>query len=283
MVGQKTRVAIVTGAGGMRGIGRAIALRFAKDGLDVALLDIKRDPSQIPPNEAAAGWRGIESVQEEIASLGRRAISIFADISKGDDIDAACERTTKELGPIDVLVNNARAAIGRDRVPLIDMDPAEWDRVMAVNMRGTFLFARAVGKRLVERGSPGHIVNISSIASRQGHALHSAYCASKFAVNGFTQALADELGPHGINVNAICPGVIDTGRFSLSEKIAAEKAGITLEEAIRRRFEERAKKLPLRRVGVGDDIAGMAAFLISEDARHVTGQAINVCGGEIFN
>ena len=280
---QENRVAIVTGVAGMRGIGRAIAIRFAKEGLNVALVDIERQPSQIPPEEKAAGWKGIESVRDEIVALGRRAIAIHADISNAGQVDAACERATAELGPIDVLVNSARAAIGRDRALVIELDPAEWDRVFAVNARGTFLLAQAVGKRLVQRGSPGHIINISSIAGKVTSPRHAAYSASKFAVNGLTQTLALELGPHGINVNAICPGVIDTGRVNLSEQIAAEKAGISLEEAAKRRFEEKANKLPLRRVGVADDIAGMAAFLISPDARHITGQAINVCGGETFH
>jgi 3-oxoacyl-[acyl-carrier protein] reductase/meso-butanediol dehydrogenase/(S,S)-butanediol dehydrogenase/diacetyl reductase len=276
-------VAIVTGASGMRGIGRAIALRFAKDGLDVALVDIQRDPQQIPPQEQAAGWRGIESVQDEIAALGGRAISIYADISDPAQVRAACDRTIRELGDIDVLVNNARAGIGRDRAPIVELDVSEFDRVMNVNVRGTFLFAQAVGRHLQARGRGGHIINMSSLSGKRGLANHAAYCTSKFAINGFTQVLALELGPHGINVNAICPGLVDTGRFSLGEKLAAERAGVSLEEAAKKPFEERTKVIALGRVAVADDVAGMAAFLISPDARHITGQAINVCGGETFH
>ena len=279
---QAERVAIVTGASGMRGIGRAIALRFARDGLDLALVDIRRDPSQIAEEEVAAGWRGIESVRDEIAASGRRAIAIYADITDLAQVNQACERTVKELGSIDVLVNNARAGIGRDRAPVVELEPAEWDRVMAVNARGTFLFCQAVARRLVERGGSGQIINMSSLSGKRGLPGHAAYSASKFAINGLTQVLARELGPYNITVNAICPGWIDTGRFSLGEKLAAEKAGVSIDETRRAALEKQAKLNALGRIAVAEDVAGMAAFLISPDARHITGQAINVDGGEHF-
>ena len=288
---QETRVSIVTGASGMRGIGRAIALRFAKDGLDVALVDIKRDPSQIPEQDITAKWRGIESVQDEIAALGQRAISIYADITDPLQVNHACERSVKEFGSLDVLVNNARAGIGRDRVPVVELDPLEWDRVMAVNMRGTFLFCQAVARRLVARGGPGHIINMSSLSGKRGLANHAAYSASKFAINGLTQVLAHELGPYKIRVNAICPGWIDTGRFSLGEKLAAEKADTIVDEERKAALEKQAKLNALGRIAIAEDVAGMAAFLISPDAQHITaqentdksGQAINVDGGECFH
>ena len=277
------RVAIVTGASGMRGIGRAIALRFAKDGLDVALVDIQRDKSQIPERETAAGWQGIESVKGEIEALGARAICIYADVTEPAEVQHACERTVAELGAIDVLVNNARAAIGKDRVPIIDLDPAEWDRVVRVNMRGTFLFAQAVARHMVKHGVAGRIINMSSLSGKRGLARHAAYCATKFAMNGFTQVLALELGANNITVNAICPGMVDTGRWSLEEKQLAEREGISMEEAAKRNLAARARGTALGRVASADDVAGMAAFLISTDAGHITGQAINLCGGETFH
>ena len=171
---QEKRVAFVTGASGMRGIGRAIALRFARQGLAVALVDIHRDPSQIPPAETKAGWRGIESVREEIVALGGRAICVYADISNPADVDRACADTLEQLGSIDVLVNNARAGIGQDRVPLVELELAEWDRVMAVNARGTFLVTRAVASHMVQRGGPGHVINMSSLSGKRGMAKHGA-------------------------------------------------------------------------------------------------------------
>lgn len=284
MEAQVRKVAIVTGAGGMRGIGRAVALRFAKEGLDVALVDVPRDPAQLPPHErSAAGWRGIESVADEIRALGRRAIVVYADVSNEEQVKNACERTVRELGNIDVLVNNARAGIGRDKAPIVDIPPAEWDRVMAVNIRGTFLFSQAVARHLVACGRGGHIINMSSLSGKRGLPTLAAYSTSKFATNGFTQTLALELGPYNINVNAVCPGAVDTGRYSLADKLAADEAGITLEEFARQKLEDRAKGIALRRVATAEDVAGVTAFLISPDARHITGQAINVCGGETFH
>ena len=280
---KRNRVAMVTGAGGMRGIGRAIALRLAREGLDVALLDIRRPASQLPEDEVAAGWRSIESVSEEITALGRRALPIYADITNPEEVTRAVEQTVAELGGIDVLVNNARAVLGRDFVPIVELEASEWDRVMAVNARGVFLCAQAVARHMIAKGVAGTIVNISSSSGKRGRAGQAAYSASKFAVNGFTQSLALELAPHGITVNAICPGTVESGRFNLKEKLAAEKAGMTLQEFERARFAERGKQIPLGRVGAAEDIANMAAFLISPQANYVTGQAINVDGGQNFH
>jgi NAD(P)-dependent dehydrogenase (short-subunit alcohol dehydrogenase family) len=276
-------VAVITGASGMRGIGRAIALRFVKDGLDVVLVDIERLPSRIPEAELAAGWRGIESVKDEVQALGGRALCVHADISDATQVADLCDQAVREFGRIDVLVNSARAGIGRDRVPVVDLELSEWERVMHVNATGTFLLCQAVARHLIARKSPGHIVNLSSLSSKRAMPNHAAYASSKFAVNGFTQLLARELGPHGIRVNAICPGWIDTGRFSLAEKMAAEKAGKSVAEVARAALEEQASRNVLGRIADADDVAGVAAFLISRDAQHITGQAINVCGGEVFH
>jgi NAD(P)-dependent dehydrogenase (short-subunit alcohol dehydrogenase family) len=276
-------VALVTGAGGMRGIGRAIALRFAQDGLDVALADVHRDPSQLPDAEVAAAWRGIHSVAEEVVGLGRRALPLFADITDVPQVAAAVDQVVAELGSVDVLVNNARAGLGRDFVALVELEASEWERVMAVNARGVFLCAQAVARQMIARQTPGRIVNIASVAGKRGQAGEGAYSASKFAVIGLTQVLAQELAPYGINVNAICPGSTDSGRFKLSEKLAADAAGQTLEEFQRQRYVRLSETVPLGRVAVPEDIANMAAFLISPQSGYVTGQSINVDGGSIFH
>jgi meso-butanediol dehydrogenase/(S,S)-butanediol dehydrogenase/diacetyl reductase len=283
MKARDSRVAIVTGAAGMRGIGRAIALRFARDGLRIVLVDIERSPAQMPEAEVAVDWRGIDSVREEIVAAGGQALAVHADITDPAQVNAACERAIAAFGAIDVLVNNARAGVGRDRAPVVDLDPLEWDRVLAVNARGTFLFAQAVARHLVARGGPGRIINMSSLSGKRGLAGHAAYCASKFAIIGLTQVMALELGSQGITVNAICPGAVDTGRFSLADKLAAEKDGLSVGAAARQRMDARAKAVALGRVAESDDVAGMAAFLVSPDARHITGQAFNVCGGETFH
>lgn len=276
------KVAIVTGAGGMRGIGRAIALRLARDGADVALVDIKRPPEQLPPEEVRANWQGIESVAAEIRALGRRALPSYTDITDSAQVDRMVSATLAELGRIDILVNNARAIIGRSDL-VANMEESEWDHTMAVNAKGTFLCCRAVARYFLKQGIKGKIINISSLAGKRGEVGRSAYCASKFAVNGFTQSLALELAPYGVTVNAVCPGAVDTGRFSLREKLAAEREGMDYEEYERRRIERRAKEIPLGKVATPEDIANMVAFLASPKADHITGQAFNVNGGEVMH
>ncbi|HSV83061.1 MAG TPA: SDR family NAD(P)-dependent oxidoreductase [Ramlibacter sp.] len=279
---QERKVAIITGASGMRGIGRAIALRLARQGLDIALVDIQRDPAQVPQPEIEAGWRGIESVRDEIQALGRRATCIHADIADPAQAQRICARTLQEIGSIDVLVNNARAGIGRDRVPVVELDIAEWDRVMAVNARGTLLLCQAVARHFIAHRVAGRIINMSSLSGKRGMPLHACYSMSKFAVNSLTQVLARELGPHGITVNALCPGWVDTGRFSLGEKLAAEQAATTPEAQHKAALEKQARMNALGRIAVAEDVAGMAAFLISPEAVHITGQAINIDGGEAY-
>lgn len=283
MASAAAKVAIVTGASGMRGIGRAVALRFARDGLDIALVDIHRPAAAMPQTEIDAGWNGIDSVRAEIEALGRRAISIHADVSDPQQVADICARTVRELGSFDVLVNSARAGLGRDRAPVVELELPEWDRVMSINARGSLMLAQAAARHFVARGIAGRIILMSSLAGKRGMPLHAAYTMSKFAVNGLVQVLASELGQYGITVNAICPGVVDTGRFNLSEKLEAERLGISAEERNRAVMHEYAKRNALRRVASSDDVAGMAAFLISPDGVHVTGQAINVDGGECFH
>jgi 3-oxoacyl-[acyl-carrier protein] reductase/meso-butanediol dehydrogenase/(S,S)-butanediol dehydrogenase/diacetyl reductase len=180
------------------------------------------------------------------------------------------------------LVNNARAVLGRDFVAVVELEAGEWERVMAVNARGVFLCAQAVARQVIAQGGPGQIVNISSDAGKRGIAGQAAYCSSKFAVIGFTQSLALELAPYGITVNAICPGSVDSGRFKLQEKLAADEAGVSVQELQHARHAEMSKQIPLGRVATPDDIANMAAFLISPQASYITGQAINVNGGQSF-
>lgn len=277
----KDRVAIVTGAGGMGGIGRAIALRLARDGAHVVLADIERPPDRLPPDEVSAGWRGIQSVAEEVRALGRRALPVVADISRAEQVERMVESAVRDLGGVDILVNNARA-VGNYAAPVVELDESEWDHVMAVNARGTFLCCRAVMRWMLGARRGGVIVNISSIAGRVGQAGNSAYSASKFAIIGFTQSLALEAAPHGIRVNAVCPGAVNTGRFKIEEKLAADRAGLTYAEYQARRVAARAREIPLGRVATPDDVAAMVAFLASDEAAQITGQSFSVDGGEVM-
>ncbi len=269
------KVALITGAGGRNGIGRAIAVRLAREGADVAVNDVTSNP------HAADGWRGVDSVVDEIQSLGRRSVSVIADVSNAAQVEAMVRETSETLGPIDILVNNAGSAAGPDRVPVVELEEDAWDAVQRVNVKGTFLCSRAVARRMLRDRRKGKIIVISSGAGKQGIARYAAYCASKFALIGFTQSLALELAPHGINVNAICPGLVETERITGIAAVLAPE-GESTEEYRARMFAERAKVIPLGRVADGDDVADTAAFLASSQSDYLTGLSIPVAGGAMM-
>ncbi len=207
------KVAIVTGAGRYRGIGRHIALALARHGADVVVTGSGRSPESFPQDERDMGWRDVESVAEEVRALGRRALPLVIDVTKAGDCDRLVAETKRELGRIDILVNNAAAGRGNDRVPLVRLEESEWRRVIDINLTGTFLVTKAVGAALIEQAEGGRIVNISSIAGRQGLPAFGAYATTKAGLILFTQVLAVEMAVHKVNVNCVCPGLVDTYRM----------------------------------------------------------------------
>ena len=270
------KVALVTGAGGRHGIGRAIAVRLAREGADVAVNDVTSNP-----HGGSDSWRGVDSVVDEIENLGRRSISVIADVSDAQQVEAMVSETARRLGSIDILVNNAGSVAGPDRVPVVELEEEAWDTVQRVNVKGTFLCSRAVARLMLRHGRRGKIIIISSGAGKQGIARYAAYCASKFALIGFTQSLALELAPHGINVNAICPGLVETERITgIAAALASE--GESAEEYRARMFAERAKVIPIGRVADGADVADTAAFLASGQSDYLTGLSIPVSGGAMM-
>ena len=276
------KVAIVTGAGGRHGIGRAIALRLAQEGADVVVTDIQRSTDAMRPEDRQAGWRGLDSVVGEIEALGRQALGLFSDVSDTGQVSDMVAQTLDRFGHIDILVNNAGSQPGRDRVLLVDLEEDAFDEVMRVNVKGTYLCSRAVATHMIGRGGGGKIIIISSGAGKRGRARFAAYCSSKFALIGFTQSIAQELAEHKINVNAICPGLVDTER---ADFIAAALApeGQSAEEHRVLMLRERSESVPLGRVAQGDDIARTAAFLASGESDYLTGLSISVAGGSEMN
>ncbi|MFE6508422.1 SDR family NAD(P)-dependent oxidoreductase [Nocardioides sp. NPDC057767] len=267
LTGLAGKVAVVTGAGRMRSIGRALAVELARAGCDVVVTGTGRRPEDRPADEFAAGWRDIESVADEVRALGRRALTVVCDIAVPEDVRLLLDRTLTELGRVDVVVNNAAASRGQDRVPLTDLPVEAFDRVMAVNLRGTFLMTQTFGRHLIAHGEGGSIINISSIGGKLSGAGTGAYSASKAAVQSLTSSAAKELGSHGIRVNAVCPGVTDTGRLD-------DQDPETWRAYVR-------ANLPLGRSGEPGEVAAAVVFLASDQAAWVTGQAWNVDGGQL--
>ena len=270
------KVALVTGAGGERGIGRAIATRLAKEGADVIVNDIVANPANM------AGWDGLPEVVREIEVLGRQSMSIIADVSDANQVHNMIRQVLERFGHIDILVNNAAAPAGRDRVPVVDLEEDAWDLVQNVNVKGTFLCCKTVARAMIDRGEGGKIINISSTSGERGVARYAAYCASKFAVIGFTQSLALELAPHRINVNAICPGLVETERVDGMAAVLKTE-GMSTEEYREKMIEQATLTTPLGRIGQTSDVAKVAASLASSESDYLTGLSINVSGGSLMH
>lgn len=271
------KVALVTGAGGKNGIGRAIATRLAREGADVAVNDITEHPYAAEQTE----WQGLPGLVREIEAIGRRALSVIADVSNGAAVREMVETTVAHFGKIDILVNNAGTIAGKDRMPVVDLAEAEWDRVQRVNVKGVFLCCQAVARHLIQQGTGGKIINLSSVTGKQGSARYAAYSASKFAVIGLTQSLAHEMAPYRVNVNAICPGLVDTERVGhLAAALMPESLSPEMQ---RSEFAKRHEaSVPLGRLAEAEDVAKMAAFLASDEAAYLTGLAITVSGGTMM-
>lgn len=272
------KVALVTGAGGRNGIGRAIALRLAEEGADVAVNDVAERPYAADDTE----WGGLPDVVREIVAMNRRAISVVADVSEAHQVEKMVEKTVTHFGRIDILVNNAGTKAGKDRVPVVDLAEEDWDRVQRVNVKGVFLCCRAVARHLIAQGTGGKIINLSSLRGKQGAASYAAYSASKFAVIGLTQSLAHELAPHRINVNALCPSLVDTERVAHLAS-AFMPQDLSTDEQRAEYVKQSEQSVPLGRLAAGADVAKMAAFLASEEAAYLTGVSIPVAGGALMD
>lgn len=251
----KDRAAIVTGAG--RGIGRAIALALAREGASVVVAD--KEP----------GHETVKMIQE----LGRPALYVEVDVRNTVSVDQLVSRTISEFGKVDILVNNAGVFF---LAKVEDMTEEQWDLTFDVNIKGMFLCCKAAAREMISRKTSGKIVNVSSSAALTGHVGYSAYCSSKRAVLAFTESLAKELGPHGINVNAICPGDTETEMLADEIKKVAKQKSMP-EERVR---QDKLQNIPLGRFATPDDIANVVVFLVSDESRHVSGEFIRITGGK---
>ena len=213
----KNKVALVTGAAGRCGIGRAISLRLAKEGAKLIINDI------VETRLGDADWAGLSGVAEEIETAGGEAFCIIADVSDASQVDDMVRRGVERFGYIDILVNNAGAPAGEDRKPVVDLDEEAWDLIQNVNVKGTFLCSRAVARSMIERGAGGRIINISSTAGKRGVARYAAYCASKFGLRGFGESLASELRGTGVHVTNVYPcfsqtAILDSPQYGYEQR-----------------------------------------------------------------
>ena len=253
------QVAIVTGAG--RGIGRAIARRLAHEGASVAVSDLDV--------ENAAG------VADEITAAGGKAISLRTDVTSKADVDKMVEDAVARFGRLDILVNNA--GIGAV-VPLIDTDESTWDALMNVNAKGTLLCSQAAARQMIAQGDGGRIINNASGAGKMAPGKDiplGAYAASKHAVVAITKQMGLELSPHGILVNCVCAGIVDTPMWDLIDREVAKLQGVPVGSV----KAGAVASIPVGRIEQPEDVANMFAFLASEDANYLTAQTYNICGG----
>ncbi|KAI0300554.1 acetoin reductase family protein [Multifurca ochricompacta] len=242
-------VALITGAS--QGIGRAIALRLASDGFDVALNDI-------PVHEAL-----LKTTAQEVVAHGRRAHYVLADVSSEQEVETMVSDVVRVLGGLDVMVANAGISIMKT---FVETSAEDLDRILAVNLRGTFLCYKYAGKQMIAQGRGGRIIGACSTSGKQGQPSLSAYCASKFGIRALTQCAALEFGSHGITVNAYAPGPVKTSMWDYLEAGLGTPPG-ALEEQL-------SKAAALGRVGVPSDIASLVSFLASKESYLITGQAV---------
>ena len=251
------RVALVTGGG--RGIGRAIALAFAREGAHVAV--------------TSRTGAELDAVAAEVRALGREALAVACDVGERTQVDDTVRRVVEGLGPVEILVNNAGVAVS---AKLLDTDDALWERHLRVNLTGAFLMTRAVLPGMLA-ARWGRVINVASIAGRQGYPYVAAYTASKHGLVGLTRALAQEVVTSGVTVNAICPGYVATELTWGAARNIQERTGRTYDEAVR----SLAAYSPQRRLIEPEEVAALAVLLASDDARGVTAQAWNVDGGAV--
>jgi meso-butanediol dehydrogenase/(S,S)-butanediol dehydrogenase/diacetyl reductase len=253
------KVALVTGAG--QGIGRAIALRLASDGADIAIADLNDEKTR--------------AVAEEVQKLGRKATTFKADVSDRSQVYAAVDHTEKELGGFDIIVNNAGIAQVK---AIADVEPAEVEQIFKVNVNGVLWGIQAAAKKFMERRRKGKIISASSIAGHDGFELLGVYSATKFAVRALTQAAAKEYASHGITVNAYCPGIVGTDMWVTIDKRMAEITGAEVGVT----YKKYVEGIALGRAQTPEDVAAFVSFLAGPDSDYMTGQAPLIDGGLVY-
>jgi len=271
------KVAIVTGSGRAKGLGEAMVKRLASEGCRVVVSDIGAARGAEIPADAIGTSAGIDQVVSEIRAAGGEAIGIACDVLEESSVKALVAKTVAHYGKLDIMVNNA--GIGYLMKPLVEMEQSNWDAVLGVNLRGVFFGIKHAAIQMIAQQQGGRIINIGSQASKSGFPFAGPYVASKHGVVGLTRTAAIELGPHRITVNTICPNHVTTGLGDWQNKFFSAATGRSEETYLK----DMRAKIPLGRPGLQADIAKACAFLASCEADYITGEAMNVSGGEEYH
>ena len=269
------KTVIITGVGRPRGIGRASALRFAKEGANLVLADLGAGDRRVGDIDGISP--DLEAVTQEVTATGAQAIAVATDVSVEADVETLVAAAVDRFGHVDAMVANA-AILAAKGDPL-EVPYDAYMRVLSVNLAGVFLSARVAAKQMKQQGGGGSIITVGSRASRRGSADSAAYCSAKFGVIGLTQSLAMALAGDGIRVNCVCPGAVDTEMYVGVTKKLADKDGVDFNAA-------RAKlgdMIPLGRLTAAEDVAKAIVWFATDETSHVTGQAFNVNGGSWMN
>jgi len=266
------KVALVTGAGRHRGLGKAICARLAREGCRIALTDLAL-PQPLMDAKNIGTRAEMDEVADELAAIGPEVIALPMDVRDEAQVESAIAAVVATFGRLDILINNA--GIGYLFSPIVDTPSDFWKAVMDVNLMGPFLCTKHASKQMIRQSHGGRIINIASQAAKSGHPHLAAYIASKHGLVGLTRTAALELGSHGITVNAVCPNHVTTGLGSVQNEYYAKLKGVTVEQYLA----DMKRGIPMGRVGLPDDTANACAFLCSDQAAYITGEAMNVSGG----
>ena len=279
MAGLEGKVVLITGAGGMRGVGRATALKLASQGADLAITDVHREPADLPPHEVRLGWQGLNSVASEVGEMGRRCLPLVCDLGQSDQIEQMVSQAVEHFGHIDILVNNAGILATETTQNIETTSLAQWRTVQQVNVEGVFMGCRMAVSIMKDAG--GSIVNISSTAGLVGSPMLLAYGASKGAVRLLTKGVALHCARqrYQIRCNSVHPGPIETDMGDALLGLQNYIDGPNLES----KWEIMRRRIPTGNTGMASDVASCILFLASDDSVHMTGSELVVDGGMTAN